>query len=64
MKHIFSVTLRKISMHATYYRDETYEVVASTAKQAIDKATTQFKKDEGWGGGVLVESLKYRGPAV
>lgn len=63
MKRVFSVELRKIG--GGYLEgSRSFEVVTDHAKNAIDKATTRFKKDENWRGGVLVESLRHRGPAV
>ena len=65
MKRSFSVTLKKIGNVTPFSNPEiTYQVVAATAKIAIDKATVQFKKDEVWAAATVVERLVHRGPAI
>jgi len=65
MKRVFTVKLKKVGkINPIFNCVETYQVIAPTAKQAIDQATKQFKKDEFWSGPVIIESLIHRGPTV
>lgn len=65
MKRVFSVTLKKIGNVSRHNNPiKIYQVVAPTAKIAIDKATEQFKKEEAWAANVVVEYLTHRGPAL
>lgn len=65
MKRVFSITLKKIGNVAINDNPAlTYQVVAPTAKLAIDKAVVQFKKEEIWSANVVVEQLTHHGPVI
>lgn len=65
MKRIFKVSIRKGGNAAPTNNSEShYEVIAANATDAIEKATKQFKKEQGFAAPVLVEQVLHRGPAL
>ena len=62
MKRVFTVRLKR-GQHVNEIA-KSYECVAANAKEAIDKATEKFKKDESWAAAVLVDAVIHRGPAL
>lgn len=65
MKRIFIIRLSKSGNVAPLNQNRrSYNVVATHAVAAIEKATTQFRKGEVWAGSVVVESLEHIGPAL
>ena len=64
MNRIFKVVLRKSGNVSMLEGTHRFETVAPHATKAIEKATARFRKSHRWAGGVLVEEVLHRGPAV
>ena len=63
MKYSFSVTLR-CGGNTSNKHMRTYQTVARTAIEAIQRVTKSYRKEYVWRGGVVVDHLENRGESV